>query len=453
MPLFIRKLRLDGFLSFPPGSEPIELGALNVIIGPNGSGKSNILHSIDLLHCCAGGKAFREKLHSGGGAAHWIWKGSDTATIDVELGACRKKEHLPEKHTFGPEDSHDWDNQTARNMGLREGISDFSDRLLGGCSNTIRYGVTFSANPKGTASILEESLESLGISANGSLHALWRRNGDVNEISTARDGTTMSRSYKLGETERRAIADETCILSEILRQMLLAESVPSWYASLNDVIVSGSGTLAAFLAMMLGHSNWRFGADSVPRMAHKADEHTLFLQDEARNLAAMVQKIKESGQTDELYASLRLFLPRFEELSTRKVEDKIELYLHEQGVSEPIHAAHLSDGTLRFIALLVLLHKPEASLIWIEEPELGLHPDAMHILGNVLVQASQCKQIIVTTHSDALLSAIDDPDCVLVCNHLGGTVVRRLDKRELKLWVDEYRVGDLWRMGLLGGNP
>jgi chromosome segregation ATPase len=40
---FLRSLRLDGLLSFPPGSDAIQLTPLNVLIGPNGSGKSNLI--------------------------------------------------------------------------------------------------------------------------------------------------------------------------------------------------------------------------------------------------------------------------------------------------------------------------------------------------------------------------------------------------------------------------
>jgi predicted ATPase len=46
---FIRRLWLDGFLSFAPGTAPFELQPLNVLIGPNGSGKSNVTEALQLL--------------------------------------------------------------------------------------------------------------------------------------------------------------------------------------------------------------------------------------------------------------------------------------------------------------------------------------------------------------------------------------------------------------------
>ncbi len=111
---------------------------------------------------------------------------------------------------------------------------------------------------------------------------------------------------------------------------------------------------------------------------------------------------------------------------------------------------------MRFIALLASLLAPSPPpLLCIEEPELGLHPDAVSLLGDLLLEASTRMQLIVTTHSDALVSALtSQPDSVIACERPGaGTVLRRLDPKPLAAWLDKYRLGDLWRMGELGANP
>jgi predicted ATPase len=103
-------------------------------------------------------------------------------------------------------------------------------------------------------------------------------------------------------------------------------------------------------------------------------------------------------------------------------------------------------------ALLTMADPPP--LICLEEPELGLHPDALSLVAELLVTASEHTQLIVTTHSDALISALNDHvDSVLVCEHRGGSELRHLDADRLQHWLDRYRLGDLWRMGELGGNP
>ena len=93
-------------------------------------------------------------------------------------------------------------------------------------------------------------------------------------------------------------------------------------------------------------------------------------------------------------------------------------------------------------------------MVCIEEPELSLHPDILKSIAELLINASGKTQLIITTHSDALVSALSDyPESVLVCERNDtGTKLRRLEKNQLDLWLKKYSLGDLWRMGELGGN-
>ena len=132
----------------------------------------------------------------------------------------------------------------------------------------------------------------------------------------------------------------------------------------------------------------------------------------------------------------------------------VSLFLEEQG-GRQISASRLSDGTLRYLCLLaILLHPEPPPLVAIEEPELGLHPDLLPTLSDLLVQASERSQLIVTTHSDVLVDALTDkPESIVVCEqHAGQTSMRRLDNAELAKWLEEYSLGDLWTSGQLGGN-
>jgi predicted ATPase len=116
----------------------------------------------------------------------------------------------------------------------------------------------------------------------------------------------------------------------------------------------------------------------------------------------------------------------------------------------------LSDGTIRFITLLAILLRPGvAPLICLEEPELGLHPDALTLIAKLLVEASEQTQIIVTTQSDILVSALSEhAESVVVCENLGGASrFRRLESDKLRFWMDKYKLGEIWRIGELGGNP
>ena len=120
-----------------------------------------------------------------------------------------------------------------------------------------------------------------------------------------------------------------------------------------------------------------------------------------------------------------------------------------------IPATRLSDGSMRYLCLLAILCDPNPPpLIGIEEPELGLHPDILPKVADLLLQASQRTQLIVTTHSDVLVDALSDyPETIVVCEkHHGITTMRRLDKETLSPWLEKYRLGELWTRGDIGGT-
>ncbi len=120
-----------------------------------------------------------------------------------------------------------------------------------------------------------------------------------------------------------------------------------------------------------------------------------------------------------------------------------------------IPAARLSDGTLRYLCLLAILcHPKPPPLICIEEPELGLHPDILPTVADLLKEAAERCQLIVTTHSDVLVDCMhDEPENVLVAEKdENGTRLKRLKADELKPWLEKYRLGELWMSGDLGGT-
>jgi predicted ATPase len=115
----------------------------------------------------------------------------------------------------------------------------------------------------------------------------------------------------------------------------------------------------------------------------------------------------------------------------------------------------LSDGTLRYLCLLAVLCDPwPAPFVAIEGPELGLHPDVLPSLADLLVDASSRTQLLVTSYSDDLVDALSEtPESVVVCEASEGmTRLRRLSADELKPWLEKYRLGELWTRGDLGGT-
>lgn len=191
------------------------------------------------------------------------------------------------------------------------------------------------------------------------------------------------------------------------------------------------------------------------RKAQNTDSQNGSLDEDGSNLAAVIARLlsdKSGRRTIDRYMSA--FYEGYESLSVQVQAGTMLIYLHERGLRSPIPATRLSDGTLRWLALLAILADPHpAPLICIEEPETALHPDILVDLAQLLREASERCQLIVTTHSDTLVDAFTKtPECVLVCEKAdGATTLKRLDREELKGFLEVYSLGPLWRRNLIGG--
>jgi predicted ATPase len=118
--------------------------------------------------------------------------------------------------------------------------------------------------------------------------------------------------------------------------------------------------------------------------------------------------------------------------------------------------AHLSDGTLRALALVAALGQPEATLpivSCIDEPELGLHPAALGILCGLISSVATRRQVIVSTQSPVLLDYFEPREVVVVERLNSATAFRRLDETQLAGWLEEYSLSELYDKNVLGGRP
>ena len=134
--------------------------------------------------------------------------------------------------------------------------------------------------------------------------------------------------------------------------------------------------------------------------------------------------------------------------------DQVRL-LWKDKYSDTIYApSALSDGTLRFIALTTLFLQPKpAKVIVIDEPELGLHPQAIGKLTGLIKSVSQRGvQVIAATQSADLISAFTPEDVITVNQVNGETHFERLDSDKLSRWLEEYTLGDLWKSNIIQGG-
>jgi predicted ATPase len=200
---------------------------------------------------------------------------------------------------------------------------------------------------------------------------------------------------------------------------------------------------------------WRLGRDTPPRRPQSTDLASDFLQEDALNLALVLNDLEVRGLKETIVEKLKSADESITGFTTRVLGGTIQLALHHAGLREAVSATRLSDGTIRYLCLLAILCHPEPPpLVCLEEPELGLHPDLIVELADLLVEASHRMQIIVTTHSDILVDALTKvPEAVVVCEkENGSTRMKRLSREDLSEWLKDYGLGQLWRSGEIGGN-
>lgn len=202
------------------------------------------------------------------------------------------------------------------------------------------------------------------------------------------------------------------------------------------------------------YRSWVFGRDSPLRKPQPADARTDRLEEDFSNLGLFLNRFQRNPRAKRsLLSHLSDLYEGLDDFGVTVIGGTVQVFFAEGDFTIP--ATRLSDGTLRYLCLLAILCDPEPPpLLCLEEPELGLHPDVLPKLADLLVEASFRTQLIVTTHSDILVDALTErPESVVVCEkHEMQTVMTRLDPEELAVWLDRYRLGQLWTRGELGGT-
>jgi predicted ATPase len=395
---FIRTVRLRNFLSYGDDGEEIELGPLNVLIGPNASGKSNLIEAMTLLR--AAPSDLHAPIRQGGGVREWVWKGGQgTATAEIEVTVQQPP----------------------------------------GGNTPLRYRLCF-AEAGQKFELVDEVIESER--PQKGVDFFYRfQNGQP--TANVRMQTTASAEAASGPIRRPLRIRPRDPNQPVLAQLKEPERYPE---------VTHLGQQFGGIKL---YREWDLGRRTEARRPQPADQPEDFLEEDARNLGMVLNDLEHHPEAaPRLLDNLKRLYDGVERVTTKIHGGTVQVYVHERGVGA-IPATRLSDGTIRFLCLLTILcHPSPPPLICIEEPELGLHPDALAILAELLVEASERTQIIVTTHSDILVSQLTDvPESVIVCERDdAGTHLRRLERARLEEWLRKYSLGELWLMGEIGGT-
>lgn len=385
----LTRIKTNNLLSFGPEGIDLELPALTVLIGPNGSGKSNLLEMVGLLR--AAPMDLAQPIRTGGGIHNWIWRGSNdlfaTAVLEATLA-------------------------------------------VPGLQGDTTHMIEFMSMRPGFAVSEEKILSSEFISFKADIRRVWERSGPTAIHKNLTNGTEES-------SEDRKVASDKSILSEVKDSTRFPEL---W-------------VISNFYEAISLYRRWEFGPNAAIRQPQLIDVKPSPLLEDFSNLGMFLNRIRQHPRAKtELFEKLGDIYSGVRDFELNIEGGTVQVFFTEGEFSIP--ATRLSDGSLRYLCLLAILLDPDPPpLICIEEPELGFHPDLVPKLADLLVDASNRCQLIVTTHSDALVDALSDrPESVVVCDkHDGQTTMSRLDRSDLSVWLEKYRLGELWTMGELGG--
>lgn len=188
------------------------------------------------------------------------------------------------------------------------------------------------------------------------------------------------------------------------------------------------------------------------------DNHSL--KEDGSNLPAYLYYLQQKHpisfkRIEQNITSVVPFFEKFNLIPDRLDETRIKLeWIEKNHPDNYFNASHLSDGSLRFIALTTLLLQPNSpKIIIIDEPELGLHPFAINKLAGMIKSASdQNCQIIISTQSINLVDNFEPEDIVTVDRFEDQSIFARLEKENLKTWLEDYSLGDLWQKNIIKGQ-
>ena len=213
-------------------------------------------------------------------------------------------------------------------------------------------------------------------------------------------------------------------------------------------------------------SGWRVyhfhdTSDTSPLRQTNPINDNEYLRHDGSNLAAFLYRLREThpASYELIIETIRQVAPFFNNFNLRPnplKPDTILFEWKEVGSDAYFDVNSFSDGTLRFICLATLFLQPKVlqpTTIIIDEPELGLHPSAIHLLASMLRSVSKNTQVIVATQSVTLVNQLQPKDIIVVDREDKQSVFHRLEGVDMTEWLKDYGLGDLWEKNVFGGRP
>ena len=282
------------------------------------------------------------------------------------------------------------------------------------------------------------------------------------EFTTNDSNSADSPFYKFSMSSTDA---EQMILSEKYSGDQLPQGDELEIASLESVFFKQKKKLTGFASYIYNSiSQWivyhfHDTSASAPMRRSEIVEDYEKLDGNARNIAPFLLHMRDMFPKNyaDIVKAVKLVIPFFEDFRLDVVKmgeaEKVKLTWKQKGTEYPMQPYHLSDGAIRFICLATALLQPELPpTIVIDEPELGLHPEAIHILAELIKAAATKTQVIVATQSPLLLDQFSIEDIIVARRQNGASTFERLNAGDYAHWLEDYTVGELWTKNVIEGG-
>lgn len=332
----------------------VALHQLNVVTGPNGSGKSNLYRSLRLLANIAHGHIVRT-IAQEGGFRSTFWAGPEQFSRAMRAGT----------------------------QAVQGTVRDKSIALkLGFATDDYGYAIDLGLPVPGSSPFeTDPHLKA---------ESLW-----VGQVLSPRNEI----ASRKGPGVR--VRDEQGNWAQVLTDLSVFDSMMTHAAD-----PKGGVELLRLRDHMRG---WRFYDHfrtdrDAPCRHPQVGTYTPVLASDGSDLAAAVITLKKIGQLQDFDATIEDAFPG----AWIGVEGE-SIVMHQKGLLRPLTLAELSDGTLRYLLLATALLSPRPpAFLVLNEPEMSLHPDLLPALARLIAKAAELSQIIVVSHSDRLISALEE---------------------------------------------
>jgi predicted ATPase len=231
-------------------------------------------------------------------------------------------------------------------------------------------------------------------------------------------------------------------------------------SKLIDVAVSGdqtARTISRLIQVCVYHQFHDTSQTARIKQRWNVDDNQ-YLKEDAANLAPFILRIRENEPRyyQRIVETLSQIAPFFVDFVLVSMGNTVLLQWKEIGTDLIFSPHQASDGTLRAMALVALLLQPIDNLpdvLILDEPELGLHPYAINIIGGLINSISNHCQVILATQSTLLIDCFEPENIIVVERDKRQSIFTRLDPSELEDWLEEYSLSELWNKNVIGGRP